>query len=971
MSDTPLAQVRDVDDRPVEMQDGMAVPHILMFQSLYQSGWHTYLLEQWDNAVRQNRENALRMLNDEHLMACLWERMRGVTRLGWSLETDNPNDPREKFVAEGVTKCVRATPRLRELLRAKMWALWYGRAGAQVKWLWRPIAVADPRTGQAVAKRGLCVAKHLPVNGDKIGYRHDHVPFVSVYSAKDEDLPGASLIYSTRSKAVELVGGWRERFLLHNFSCMDADFTHGDRADAVHGVGLRSWLAFSWWLKFEFLGNVIRALDRTGLGFVVIEYDESNDKAKQEAVAAAKNMQTDRTILVVPRAKNSAADGSVRVVDAPVAGVQVTLLMQEACERREERMIVGQAASSRSETSGLGTHDTDLQADTKQQILEEDADSLAESLTGSEEEPGLVSIIQKWTFPWADFPVRWKFALKPPNTAELLEAAGKVFEMGIPVKVDELRRLAGLSKPSPTDEVVSLQQQQEQAHEQERQMAELINNHALEQQAAAAGQEGEGEEDAPFEPQQGEELPFDDDDRELLERVRKAREKRGEKEDYGREQDALHYAVDLHPSAQAGGTAQPARPAHAAVAQALATGRPFTAAHLAASSAHPRHALDPHLSAAVNAGHATTQFDPNTNSTTFHPHPSLPMLAQFAARGPLEMHEAANASGIDISRNYSDAYGRLLERGLVERGPNNERGMGTWQASEAGRRLLAGEVQAPAPPTSLGVRYDPAQSQERHSATARQAGAQRPGVWQRMFGTPTANKVQGKFSGTVQKPENMLQHIADVGLSHLKDDELASLSGATEGNARFIRHQGGGVHIEVNRSGDPVHMQRTVYRKFGANAAPEGDLVMHNDLFRVQQGGQGKGLEVFSNQVTNLLEHGFDRIETLAAGDYHRSQGPEASRWNGYATWAKFGYDGPVPGATRLRLPEQFQGAKTVQELRAMPGGEEAWMEHGSTFDATFDLKPGSKSLEILNQYRAKKGLPPVEHPKAKAAAKG
>ena len=60
----------------------------------------------------------------------------------------------------------------------------------------------------------------LPVRA--VRNRVNHTPYVQTYGAAN--LPGSSVIQSTESRAIELIGGWRERVLLHQFNQTDPDF---------------------------------------------------------------------------------------------------------------------------------------------------------------------------------------------------------------------------------------------------------------------------------------------------------------------------------------------------------------------------------------------------------------------------------------------------------------------------------------------------------------------------------------------------------------------------------------------------------------------------------------------------------------------------------------------------------------------------------------------------------------------------
>lgn len=466
----------DADGRPIQLDRDGPLPHVYTFQGLLSGSWATYWMGRHDEAMRHHRANALAMFLDEHIQSCLWERVRSSTKLKWRLEVDNPRDPRQKLVADGLTKAIKQTPRLRQYKRWLLWqALWAGRAGNQMKLDW-----GEVETEGAGRHRALVVGGHKPINGDKLAFRWDDTPAVLVSSALLAELPNAETILTTEGRAVVLKGAWRERVVIHKVNVCDVDFRESDRAEAIHGLGCRHWLYWSWWNKQEYISAVLKSLDRVGLGLIVVEYDEGNPTAKDEATKLARNMSVDRSVVTVPVPKDRmGASGAVRVVNTPVAGAQVMLQLQAACELREERFIVAQAGSSRSDTSGMGTHDPAMMQESKSDVVEEDAGELDETLTGNSRDHGLVYLLKKYTYPWADFPVRHVTDVSPPDPERRLGSATMAFNLGVDLIADEVREVAGFTKPGPDDHalvnpqiVQAMQQLEMQAQQQQAQQGQ-------------------------------------------------------------------------------------------------------------------------------------------------------------------------------------------------------------------------------------------------------------------------------------------------------------------------------------------------------------------------------------------------------------------------------------------------------------------------------------------------------------------
>jgi hypothetical protein len=134
-------------------------------------------------------------------------------------------------------------------------------------------------------------------------------------------------------------------------------------------------------------------------------------------------------------------------------------------------------------------------------------------------------------------------------------------------------------------------------------------------------------------------------------------------------------------------------------------------------------------------------------------------------------------------------------------------------------------------------------------------------------------------------------------------------------------------------------MSRT-YRK-----TPDGGLIAdHGSL-----DAPGHGLRVFSESVTRLRASGFKRISTYAVGS------KTDPAFNGYYTWARYGYDAPIPEGLRVTLPTALSSAQTTLDLMRTPEGRAWWRERGTAVYADFDLHPSSRSSRELERYMAER----------------
>lgn len=468
----PLPVLLGPDGQPLRGRDkdtrasGLSLPHSLTFIARQSGGMGTYWHDRFDECLRFNREYAENMRNDGFLNGLLQERMLAVYSLrhSWHLEIPNEKDPFQVRVRDAVTAVVKGIPFLGRMMWSWLESIWFGKYAAQVQWGWRKSP--DPQRQKA-----LTVLDWVPVQGDKIGHqffdqktgRYVEQPYVLIDAAYSDWLQkreNARIITTTLGQALVLQGNWRERFIIHKHLVEDSDWFHSDKAEAIHGVGVRSKIFWSYWLRMEWLANVTDFFDRVGLGVTVWKYPQGNQQALT-AVQKAANEQQNRAHIFVPIAPDSGKDQSgIERIEVPTSGADFLQNLIEYLDGIIERYVVGQEASSKGVSAGMGNEATaDFQEETKRKITLLDADFLAETITGSPREPGLIDTIVRYSYPEADFPVHFCFDLESGESEKKLTAIKTVVDLGVNVKASEVRRAAGLSKPIDGDEVVQGQQQ--------------------------------------------------------------------------------------------------------------------------------------------------------------------------------------------------------------------------------------------------------------------------------------------------------------------------------------------------------------------------------------------------------------------------------------------------------------------------------------------------------------------------------
>lgn len=464
-----------------------ALPPVIAFSSLIGQAWKSFQTGRHDEAMKAGRSEANAMRRDSYLMGLLQERKLATASLPWRVEVDSEADPWQRACKDGLTKILKATPRLKSMLYYMLEAIWYGRYGSQLLWEYQQLDLPLPthgRTAPTSKQRALVIKNHSPVNGDKIEYQWDGTPHIHVNATEGDSLPGVETIITNIGKAIPLRGTWRTRFAIHRHEVLDADFFDAQSASAINGVGVRSVLYWWNWMRQEGLANIFDFLQRAGCGIRVWRFQAGNDASKREVLEAAQN-QSDKVNLLVPWYGDHAPEG-VEFVETNPSGAEFMLkLMQHIEQEYIERYVIGQTMSSGADNdSGLGgTGRAEFARDTKGKITAFDADMLAETMTVD-----VVDVMKRWTYPWADFPVRLKIAADEHDPDKQLEAVSKAWALGVDFREDDVGELTGMPRPQDGDRTLKTIQAENQA-----QQAAMQPQPGQPGMPGQEGQEGEGE----------------------------------------------------------------------------------------------------------------------------------------------------------------------------------------------------------------------------------------------------------------------------------------------------------------------------------------------------------------------------------------------------------------------------------------------------------------------------------------------
>jgi hypothetical protein len=173
----------------------------------------------------------------------------------------------------------------------------------------------------------------------------------------------------------------------------------------------------------------------------------------------------------------------------------------------------------------------------------------------------------------------------------------------------------------------------------------------------------------------------------------------------------------------------------------------------------------------------------------------------------------------------------------------------------------------------------------------------------------------------------------------LQQWEYAGLTGAPDDARVEVGTCNGELYLEMS---DPIaNCYRVhVYVRRAEVALTIEKAGFHIHLRSMQR--RGLGMRIFHRQLENAKALGVARIEAVA-GRRHDE--------NGYYTWPRFGFDGPLPDEVKRRLPLGIEDADTVLDLMACEKGRLWWRRHGCTIPVAFDLADHGRSHGVFQRY--------------------
>ncbi len=432
---------------------GFPIPVPYTYSAVSNLGTHTY---RWafDEALKASPENARMMMNDLIIQDALFARMVPTLQLPWHLDARDQTDPAQEECAEFLTGCVEDIPNWQVYLEHMQWSVWYGRSAVFNRMNF------DYSTGprRFLPTRDGDIDAYQPYNGDKLVFQFDGRVGVLVNAAMlgRRNRSGRNLAdYFTptdRGLAHFFSPAERECLVVHKYRPHDPDFSQGELAGGVHGVGVRGRIYWFWYLKQRVFEYLNKFLEQASTGVWVFFFDSGNPAAKVAAEQAAQNLTNGQAILF-PRFRGyggAAEIPGVQRLEPSAAGANLLLqLVTGYFDGVIRRFILGQTLTNEAGASEVGGGAAEVMADHLARVIQYDAINLQETITRD-----LIVPLAKYNRPGVP-PPKFRFEIDRPNVREYMEAAQVAYQMGLAIDGDDLRAVTGLPKPESGHDVLA------------------------------------------------------------------------------------------------------------------------------------------------------------------------------------------------------------------------------------------------------------------------------------------------------------------------------------------------------------------------------------------------------------------------------------------------------------------------------------------------------------------------------------
>jgi len=406
------------------------------------------ILRQGSLAFRSDRTLQRQMRYDPDVMGPLLMLQLSVACSEWAVQApaDFMQDEDAVEQAAFVEKVLKSTPRLTDLMRHLLDALWYGRSA---------VNMVFGKTADGV----VYIRDWLPIHGDsltmtelgqlglKVGPRY-YTQTIGGVNPDTDKINGTVIGWDSR--VLPLDDHQRATIALHTYQPQGADFDDSYEAENAYlGRGMRDLVWYYWSLKQAALQNWATYIERYSAGIRVGNYPVGNEQAKNDMQNAMQNLLGDVSVLIPKNADGTDAGFGLQIMEPNGGNAEAFAKMVEyLCENIKE-VILGQTGTSQAVSTGLGSSIGDQHAQTLNRQMTYVANALSETLTRE-----VITPLYRMNFGDEGVPPQFSFSVSKPNPDEYMKSIEAFTRLGGRVSEREARKVLGLAEPEDDEQVL-------------------------------------------------------------------------------------------------------------------------------------------------------------------------------------------------------------------------------------------------------------------------------------------------------------------------------------------------------------------------------------------------------------------------------------------------------------------------------------------------------------------------------------
>jgi phage gp29-like protein len=416
-------------------------PHHLLFQNFLNYVSRTY---HWthDEALRDSACNARAMWADLVISTAIRDRQRPTVQLEWQLEPRQPTDPMEKQLADTLTEVLEEIPRFQQMRRCLLDALWWGRAGVQLRFAW------DYSTGE----KRMVVADWMPIHGDTLVFKFDGTIGYLVNSQM-HGKPGVHRVEGRGGMAKFLTPDDAQCVLVHEFEPEPADYFSPEMAGSVHGSGYRGRVYWYWWLKHNMNRIMFDFLRKVGNGFFLAGYQAGN-RTERENMGVVLEEQGGNPVIYVPLDQGRTLDEVLKHLPTNLSGADFQWTIIQGLNGLIRQAIMGEVGTTGAMSTGLSSDMGEQHGITADERTKYDAVDLETPMQK------LVNVLAKYIAPGVR-PPRFQHLADKRNPAEIMESATFFTQIGGMIPKTWLQEQLGIPEANEGEETLGMVQAQQ------------------------------------------------------------------------------------------------------------------------------------------------------------------------------------------------------------------------------------------------------------------------------------------------------------------------------------------------------------------------------------------------------------------------------------------------------------------------------------------------------------------------------